>query len=70
MVYHYNNTLNSSDNKQPAKATMWMILTKVMLMPDIKYTSSSSTYIKYKARQNLSTMAEVERVSFEKKGDI
>ena len=66
MVYYYDNMLNSSDNKQPANATMWMILTKAMLMPDIKYTSSSFTYIKYKTRQNLSTMVEVERVSFEK----
>lgn len=67
MVYYYNNMLNSSDNKQHANETVWMILTKVTLMPDIKYTSSSSTYIKYKTRQNFSTMVEVEKVSFEKR---
>ena len=55
--------LNSSDNKQPANETVWLILTKVTLMPDIKYTLSSSTYIK--TRQNFSTMVEVEKVSFE-----
>lgn len=61
MVYYYNNMLNSSNNKQPANTTVWMILTKVMLMPDIKYTLSSSTYIKYKTRENLSTMVEVKK---------
>ena len=67
MAYYYNNMLNSSDNKQPANETVWLILTKVTLMPDIKYTSSSSTYIKYKTRQNFSTMVEVEKVFFEKR---